>query len=68
MVAATLNEWVSAHERLLQEENRLFELAGRLAARTCSVHELEAQLARFKAAQNLDDGLYERAMELLRVG
>ena len=68
MAAATLRDWVSAHGRFLQEETRLFELAGRVAAQTSSVEELEAQRARFIAAQNLADALYETAMEKLRQG
>jgi uncharacterized coiled-coil protein SlyX len=68
VAAATLKDWVSAHGRFLQEENRLFELAGRVATQTCTIAELEVQRARFVAAQNLADALYESAMEMLREG
>ena len=68
MAAATLKDWVSAHGRFLQEENRLFELAGRVATQTCSLAELEVQRARLNAAQAVADALYETAMEMLREG
>ena len=68
MPATTLKDWVSAHGRFLQEETRLFELAGRVAAHTCSLAELEEQRDRLLAAQALADSLYDRAMEKLREG
>ena len=68
MAATTLKDWVSAHGRFLQEETRLFELAGRVAAQTSTLEELEAQRARFIAAQDVADALYESAMEKLREG
>ena len=68
MAAANLKDWVSAHGRFLQEENRLFEVADGVAAQTCTLAELEVQRARFIAAQDVADALYETAMEMLREG
>jgi hypothetical protein len=68
VAAATLKDWVSAHGRYLQEESRLFELAGQVAAQVCPLEELERQRDRFIAAQVIADALYETAMEMLRAG
>jgi hypothetical protein len=62
----TLNDWMEAHQVLLQEETRLMSLAAQVAARHSDVQALEHQQARLVRSREHADNVYAQVMESLR--